>query len=70
MLFDFSSFDRGVAIEEVGSPMLIEIDTNLGKSQSAFKFGMGVYPGRTIKEVHRFGIHIFRLNNIIIRHVR
>ena len=40
-----------VAIEENGNPILIEINTNPGLSQSAFKSGMGEYTERIIREL-------------------
>lgn len=40
-----------VAIEENGNPILIEINTNPGLSQSAFKSGMGEYTERIITEL-------------------
>ena len=40
-----------MAVEEDGSPVLIEINTNPGLSQSAFKSGMGDYTERVIKEL-------------------
>ena len=40
-----------VAIQEDGSPVLIEFNTNPGLSQSAFKSGMGEYTERIIREV-------------------
>lgn len=40
-----------VAIEEDGSPVLIEFNTNPGLSQSAFKSGMGKYTERIIREL-------------------
>ena len=40
-----------VAIEEDGRPVLIEINTNPGLSQSAFKSGMGKYTERVIREL-------------------
>lgn len=40
-----------IAIEEDGSPILIEINTNPGLSQSAFKSGMGKYTERIIREL-------------------
>lgn len=40
-----------VAIQEDGSPILIEFNTNPGLSQSAFKSGMGEYTERIIREL-------------------
>ena len=47
----FNIIGWDLAIEEDGSPILIEINTNPGLSQSAFKSGMGEYTGRIIKEL-------------------
>lgn len=40
-----------LAIEENGNPVLIEVNTNPGLSQSAFKSGMGEYTERIIREL-------------------
>lgn len=40
-----------IAIQEDGNPVLIEINTNPGLSQSAFKSGMGKYTERVIREL-------------------
>ena len=47
----FNIIGWDMAIEEDGNPILIEINTNPGLSQSAFKSGMGEYTGRIIKEL-------------------
>ena len=47
----FNIIGWDVAIEEDGSPILIEINTNPGLSQSAFKSGMGEYTERIIREL-------------------
>ena len=47
----FNIIGWDIAIEEDGNPVLIEINTNPGLSQSAFKSGMGEYTGRIIKEL-------------------
>ena len=47
----FNIIGWDLAIEEDGNPILIEINTNPGLSQSAFKSGMGEYTGRIIKEL-------------------
>ena len=47
----FNIIGWDMAIEEDGSPILIEINTNPGLSQSAFKSGMGEYTERIIREL-------------------
>ena len=47
--FDIVGWD--IAIQEDGSPILIEFNTNPGLSQSAFKSGMGEYTERIIREL-------------------
>lgn len=47
----FNLIGWDMAIEEDGSPILIEINTNPGLSQSAFKSGMGEYTERIIREL-------------------
>ena len=58
----FNIIGWDIAIEEDGKPILIEINTNPGLSQSAFKSGMGEYTGRIIKEIWpRKNTHLFYL---------
>lgn len=47
----FNIIGWDVAIEENGNPILIEINTNPGLSQSAFKSGMGEHTERIIREL-------------------
>ena len=58
----FNLLGWDIGIEENGDPILIEINTKPGLSQSAFKSGMGEYTGRIIKEVwHRRNTHLYHL---------
>jgi hypothetical protein len=47
--FDLVGWD--IAIEEDGSPILIEFNTEVGLSQSAFGSGFGEYTERVIREL-------------------
>ena len=47
----FNIIGWDIAIEEDGNPILIEINTSPGLSQSAFKSGMGEYTERIIREL-------------------